>query len=84
MAQPFDIPEGLFKRAEAAAEGAGISTRRFLLDAILEAVEDHEDSRAAAEAMRQIEAGEDHIVSAEEFWRGLDDRLPEGRAKAGR
>ena len=84
MAHSFDIPEDLFKRAEAAAADAGISIRQFILEALLEAVEDSEDSKAAADAMRRIESGEEDVISAEEFWRDLDDRVPEIRAKASR
>ena len=79
MAHPFDIPEGLFERAEAAAEARGLPLRRFLLDAIIEAVEDVEDAKLADEAMERIRNGEDEIISAEDFWRGLemDDHIPE-------
>lgn len=79
MTRTFDIPEGLFERAEAAANERGLTLRRFLLDAILDAVEDVEDAKLADEAMAAIRNGEDEMISAEEFWRGLemDDHLPE-------
>lgn len=79
MRQPFDIPEELFNRAEAAAAERGVPVRRFLLDAILEAVEDVEDMKAADAAMERIRNGEDEIVDAKEFWSvlALDDHLPE-------
>lgn len=72
MAQPFDIPEDLFKRAEAAAESAGISIRQFILEAILEAVEDSEDTKAADEVMRRIEAGEEKLYTLDELGEFLE------------
>lgn len=79
MSQPFDIPEDLFRRAEAAAAERGVPVRRFLLDAILEAVEDVEDILAADAALERIRNGDDEIIDAKEFWSelALDDQLPE-------
>ena len=67
MAHPFDIPEGLFERAEAAAEARGLPLRRFLLDAIIEAVEDVEDAKLADEAMERIRNGEDETYTLSEL-----------------
>ncbi len=67
MSQPFDIPEDLFKRAEAAAAGKGEPVRHFILDAILEAVEDMEDLKAAEEALERIRNGEDQYYTLDEL-----------------
>ncbi|MBB4064290.1 DNA-binding protein [Gellertiella hungarica] len=79
MSQPVDIPEDLFKRAEAAAAGKGEPVRHFILDAILEAAEDTEDLKAAEEALERIRNGEDEFKDAKKFWSGLalDDTVPE-------
>ncbi len=86
MTRTFDIPEGLFERAEAAANARGLTLRRFLLDAILDAVEDVEDAKLAEDAMERIRNGEDEVISAEEFWGGLemDDHVPEVSTKVRR
>ncbi len=83
MVPSFDIPEDLFKRAEAAARAKGVTPRQFILDALLEAVEDHEDVLAADAALERIRQGEDQIIESEEFWRGLEveDKLSEAGAK---
>lgn len=79
MTHKFDIPQELFDRAKAAADLRGVPVRRFLLDAILDAVEDVEDYQAAERAMEAIRNGDDQIISAEEFWSELelDDRVQE-------
>lgn len=86
MSQPFDIPEELFKRAEAAAAERGVPVRRFILDAILEAVEDVEDALAADAALERIRNGEDEFIDAKEFWSGLalGDTVPEVDTKVRR
>lgn len=86
MSQPFDIPEELFRRAEAAAAERGVPLRRLILDAILEAVEDVEDALAADAAMERIRNGEDEFIDAKEFWSGLtlDDTVPEVDTKVRR
>ncbi len=82
MTRKFDIPQELYARALAAAEIRGVTPRRFLLDAILEAVEDVEDYQTAERAMARIESGEDQIISSEEFWRGLEVDHPVQEAGA--
>lgn len=83
MTHKFNIPQELYDRAAAAAALRGVPLRRFLLDAMLEAVENVEDYQAAERAMAQIESGEDQIISSEEFWGALevDDSIQEAGAK---
>lgn len=84
MTRTFDIPEGLFERAEAAANERGLTLRRFLLDAILDAVEDVEDAKLADEAMAAIRNGEDETYSLSEMEDlfALDDQGHETSRKA--
>ena len=67
MTRKFDIPQELYDRALAAAESRGVTPRRFLLDAILEAVEDVEDYQTAERAMARIESGEDQMYTLDEL-----------------
>lgn len=84
MTRTFDIPEGLFERCEAAASERGLTLRRFLLDAILDAVEDVEDAKLADEAMERIRNGEDETYSLSELEDlfALDDQGHETGRKA--
>ncbi len=67
MTRTFDIPEELFERAEAAARERGVTVRRFLLDAMVEAVEDVEDYLAAEQAMAEFREGDGKTYTLNEL-----------------
>lgn len=80
MTHKFDIPQELFDRAKAAADLRGVPVRRFLLDAILDAVEDVEDYQAAERAMEAIRNGDDKRYTLSELGEFIEVDSIDGRA----
>lgn len=72
MSEKFDIPKGLYDRARAAAEVRGVTPRRFLLDAMLEAVEDVEGHQAAERAMKEFREGDGKLYTLNELEEFID------------
>ncbi|HCD84742.1 MAG TPA: DNA-binding protein, partial [Agrobacterium sp.] len=51
----------------------GRTSAFYIREAIEKHIEDMEDLYLAEEAVRQIQRGEAKVISAEEFWRDLDN-----------
>ncbi len=67
------LPEELEQRLEALAKATGRSKTYYVRAALIEKIEDMEDLYLAEAVLERIASGEEKVVSAEEFWRGLDD-----------
>jgi RHH-type rel operon transcriptional repressor/antitoxin RelB len=60
------------KRLNLLVDHTGRSKAYYLREIIENGLEDIEDYYLAAEVVERIRSGEDEVISAEEFWRGLD------------
>jgi RHH-type rel operon transcriptional repressor/antitoxin RelB len=67
------LPDETYERLQALAERTGRTATYYIRQAIETHLEDMEDLYLAEAAMERIRSGEDRIISAEEFWRGMDD-----------
>jgi len=67
------LPEELEQRLEALAKATGRSKTYYVREALIQKIEDMEDLYLAEAVLERIASGEEKVVSAEEFWRGLDD-----------
>jgi RHH-type rel operon transcriptional repressor/antitoxin RelB len=67
------LPDETYERLQALAERTGRTATYYIRQAIETHLEDLEDLYLAEAAMERIRSGEDKIISAEEFWRGMDD-----------
>ncbi|MFP3542671.1 DUF6290 family protein [Rhizobium sp. SIMBA_035] len=69
----IEMPDEIHRLIAEHAAKAGAATDAYVLEVIEQHLEDLNDIAAADAAMDRIERGEEEIVSAEEFWRGMDD-----------
>lgn len=60
------------ERLDFLATKTGRSKAFYLRELIERGLEDMEDYYLAAEVLERIRSGEEDVVTAEEFWRGLD------------
>ena len=60
------------ERLDFLATKTGRSKAFYLRELIERGLEDMEDYYLAAEVLERIRSGEEDVVAAEEFWRGLD------------
>jgi len=67
------IPEELEQRLNELARSTKRSKSFYVREAIAAYLEDFEDLAAAESVLERIRTGREEVVSAEEFWRGLDD-----------
>ncbi|MCC6519984.1 MAG: ribbon-helix-helix protein, CopG family [Tabrizicola sp.] len=67
------LPEELEQRLEALAKATGRSKTYYVREALIQKIEDMEDLYLAETVLERIASGEEKVISAEEFWRGLDD-----------
>ncbi|MGV1915139.1 DUF6290 family protein [uncultured Agrobacterium sp.] len=67
------LPDETYERLKALSERTGRTSAFYIREAIEKHIEDMEDLYLAEEAMRRIQRGESKVVSAEEFWRDLDN-----------
>jgi RHH-type rel operon transcriptional repressor/antitoxin RelB len=67
------LPEETYERLQALAERTGRTATYYIRQAIETHLEDLEDLYLAEQAIERIRRGEDEVISAEEFWRGLDN-----------
>ena len=67
------LPEELERRLDALAKATGRSKTYYVRQALIQKLEDMEDLYLAEAVMERIASGEEKVISAEEFWRGLDD-----------
>ncbi len=61
------------KRLDMLAARTGRSKAYYLRELIERGIEDIEDYYLGSEVLERIRKGEEKVLSAEEFWRGLDD-----------
>ena len=69
----IEMPEEIHKLMEAEAARGGMKPDAYVLDLIVQKLEDMRDIALAEAALERIRSGESKVVSGEEFWRGLDD-----------
>jgi RHH-type rel operon transcriptional repressor/antitoxin RelB len=67
------LPDEIHERLQALAARTGRTATFYIREAIAEHLDDLEDLYRAEEAVERLQRGESRIVSAEEFWRDLDD-----------
>lgn len=67
------LPDETYERLKALSERTGRTSAYYIREAIEKHIEDMEDLYLAEEAVRQIQRGEAKVISAEEFWRDLDN-----------
>ncbi|UVK38006.1 ribbon-helix-helix protein, CopG family [Mesorhizobium sp. AR10] len=60
------------ERLDFLANKTGRSKAYYLRELIERGLEDVEDYYLAAEVLERIRSGEEEVVKAEDFWRGLD------------
>ena len=60
------------ERLDVLAAKTGRSKAYYLRELIERGLEDMEDYYLAAEVLERIRSGEEEVVKAEDFWRGLD------------
>ncbi|MCM2293837.1 DUF6290 family protein [Allorhizobium sp. BGMRC 0089] len=69
----LNLPEKLHLLLRNRADAAGMRFDAYLLDLIEQHLDDMTDLAAAEAALGRLNKGEDKVLTAEEFWRGLDD-----------
>ena len=69
----IEMPEEIHELMEAEAARGGMKPDAYVLDLIVQKLEDMRDIALAEAALERIRSGESKVVSGEEFWRGLDD-----------
>ena len=67
------LPEELEQRLEALAKATGRSKTYYVREALIQKLEDMEDLYLAEAVLERIASGEEKVISAEEFWREMDD-----------
>ena len=67
------LPEDIEKRLEALAKATGRSKTYYVREALIQKLEDMEDIYMAEAVLERIRSGEEKVISAEEFWREMDD-----------
>jgi RHH-type transcriptional regulator, rel operon repressor / antitoxin RelB len=69
----IEIPDEMHKLIAEYAAQAGAEPDAYMIEVLEQHLEDLRDIALADAAMKRIRSGESKVVSAEEFWRGLDD-----------
>jgi RHH-type transcriptional regulator, rel operon repressor / antitoxin RelB len=69
----ISLPDDIHTRLQSLAAKTGKTASFYIQEAIEEHLDDLEDLYLAENAMNRIKRGESEIVSAEDFWHGLDD-----------
>ena len=67
------LGEELEQRLEALAKATGRSKTYYVREALISKLEDMEDVYMAEMVLERIASGEEKVISAEEFWREMDD-----------
>lgn len=67
------LPEDLEKRLDALAKATGRSKTYYVREALIAKLEDMEDIYMAEAVLERIRSGEEKVIPAEEFWRGMED-----------
>ncbi|HWU61760.1 MAG TPA: CopG family transcriptional regulator [Ensifer sp.] len=69
----IEMPEEIHELVAAEAARGGVEPDAYVLDLVVQKLEDLHDIALAEAELARIHSGESKVVSAEEFWRGLDD-----------
>jgi RHH-type transcriptional regulator, rel operon repressor / antitoxin RelB len=69
----IEMPDEVHRLIAEHAAKAGAETGAYMLEVMEQHLEDLHDIAAAEAAMERVKRGEDDIIDAEEFWRGMDD-----------
>ncbi|HBF29471.1 DUF6290 family protein [Rhizobium sp.] len=69
----IDLPEEIHHLLSQRAAAAGTRLDDYVLELIEHHLEDLHDLSVADAARLRLERGEDKVLTAEEFWRGMDD-----------
>ncbi|MBZ9601763.1 type II toxin-antitoxin system RelB family antitoxin [Phyllobacterium chamaecytisi] len=67
------LPDETYERLQSLAAKTGRTATFYMRQAIEEYLDDLEDLYLAEQATLRLNRGEDQVLTAEEFWRGLDD-----------
>lgn len=67
------LPDETYERLRSLAGRTGRTATYYIREAVTTHLEDLEDIYLAEQVAERIQRGEEKVVSAEEFWRGLDD-----------
>lgn len=67
------LPEEIESRLDNLAKATGRTKTYYAREAIMEHLDDLEDIYLAEQALERIKKGEENILTAEEFWRELDN-----------
>lgn len=67
------LPEEIESRLENLAKATGRTKTYYAREAIVEHLDDLEDIYLAEQTLERIRKGKEDVLSAEEFWRELDD-----------
>jgi len=67
------LGQELEQRLEALAKATGRSKTYYVREALIQKLEDMEDIYMAEAVLERIRSGEEKVISAEEFWREMDD-----------
>jgi len=67
------LPKEIESRLESLAKSTGRTKTYYAREAIVEHLDDLEDIYLAEQTLERIRKGEEDVLTAEEFWRELDD-----------
>lgn len=67
------LPDATYERLQALAGRTGRTATYYIKEAIETHLDDIEDIYLAEQAAERIRRGEEEVISAEAFWRELDD-----------
>lgn len=67
------LPTETYARLKALADKTGRTTTYYIREAIEEHLDDLEDIYLAEQTLERIKHGEEEVISAEEFWRDMED-----------
>lgn len=67
------LPEDIEKRLAALSKATGRTKSFYARRAIEEHLDELEDTYLAERTLERIRSGEEDVLSAEDFWRGMDD-----------
>jgi RHH-type rel operon transcriptional repressor/antitoxin RelB len=67
------LPDELNARLSALSKRTGRTVSFYLREAIEAHIDDLEDIHYAEQTLERIRRGEEEVLSAEDFWRGVED-----------
>lgn len=67
------LPDETYERLQTLASRTGRTATYYIREAIEEHLDDLEDVYLAEQVAERVRRGEEDVLSAEEFWRGMAD-----------